>query len=369
MDMKATWSSWLDILGHEISWAGGAGYPTTWADWLGTHTPTVRLVWLGQSSHGGQSASPAAGERKRDRSVMLHMHANDTAPLPEDGDTPGEPDVGPEPTILEPGHNVWSVTEAWRATALQDAAAYFGTLRRAMLAARQSIIIVGWDIDSRVALVGEAGRPEDKLPAALGPFLTALARRRPELSIRLLLWDYSVLYTLERELLPALALQWDTPPQVELCLDNTVPLGASHHQKMVIIDDTLAFAGGLDLTIRRWDRPDHLPRNPRRVDPQGRSYPPFHDVQVMVDGPAAAALAELARARWTRAACEALPPVRAAANDPWPRGLRRTFAMCGSASRAPRPRSATTPNCGRWRRCSATWSAPPSATSISNASS
>jgi phospholipase D1/2 len=259
------------------------------------------------------------------RSVTLGMHENDAVLLPGAGETPGWRGAKPEPTILQPGHNIWCLAKARRATVLQDAAAYFGTLRQAMLAARHSIIIVGWDIDSRVALVGEEGRPDDDLPAALGPFLTALARRRPELSIRLLLWDYSVLYTLERELLPALALHWNTPPQVELCLDDTVPFGASHHQKVVIVDDAVAFAGGLDLTIRRWDRPDHQPRNRLRVDPQGRPYPPFHDVQVMVDGPAAAALAGLARARWTRAACETLPPVVPAQTDPWPRGVAPDF--------------------------------------------
>jgi phospholipase D1/2 len=249
------------------------------------------------------------------------MQANDVAQLPGDRELGSRSGV----SILEPGRNVWRISDARRVTVLQDAAAYFGTLRRVMLAARQSIMVVGWDIDSRVALVGEAGRPDDDLPAALGPFLTALTRRRPELSIRLLLWDYSVLYTLQRELLPALSLQWDTPPQVELCLDDTAPFGASHHQKIVIVDDAIAFAGGLDLTIRRWDRPDHRPHNRLREDPQRKPYPPFHDVQVMVDGPAAAALAELARARWTRAACETLPPAAISQAVPWPDGIVPDF--------------------------------------------
>jgi phospholipase D1/2 len=222
------------------------------------------------------------------------------------------------PTILAPGRNVWRVARAERAAVLQDGAAYFGALRRAMLKARRSILVLGWDIDSRTPLVGARSRPEDGLPATLAAFLGALVGRRPDLSIRLLLWDYSMLYALERELLPALTLRWNTPPQVELCLDDTVPFGASHHQKVVVVDDALAFSGGLDLTIRRWDMSEHRPRDKRRRDPYGKPYRPFHDVQMMVDGPAAAALGELARERWARAACETLPDAAPPEADPWP---------------------------------------------------
>src|SRR3546814_8200927 len=73
----------------------------------------------------------------------------------------------------------------------------------------------------------------------------------PDLSIKLLIWDYALFYSVERELMPSLSLGWNTPPQVELCFDNTLPMAASHHQKIVVIDGALAFSGGLDLTIRR----------------------------------------------------------------------------------------------------------------------
>src|SRR3954462_4025062 len=82
-----------------------------------------------------------------------------------------------------------------------------------------------------------------------------------------------------------------------------LPLGSAQHQKFVVIDNSLAFVGGLDLTIRRWDTSDHLRDHPLRTDPQGKHYPPFHDVQCMVDGDAAAALGELAMRRWQAAGC------------------------------------------------------------------
>src|SRR3546814_8249454 len=84
-------------------------------------------------------------------------------------------------------------------------------------------------------------------------------------------------------------------------MDGHIPVGAAHHEKMVIVDDAVAFCGGLDVTIRRWDTPDHDPGRASRVDPEGQAYAPFHDVQMVVDGDAAAALAEVARARWAAA--------------------------------------------------------------------
>lgn len=238
------------------------------------------------------------------------------------------PRIGPAPRtdcapILVEGRNVWRVETARRAAVLVDAAACFGAMREAMKKARRSIMIVGWDIDSRTPLVGPDGAHDD-LPPTLGAFLSALVKRNPELSIKLLLWDYSMLYALEREMLPELALGWNTPRQVEICLDDTIPFGSSHHQKIVVIDDALAFNGGIDLTVRRWDRPDHLPDNPARVDPAGKPYAPFHDVQMMVDGPAAAALGDLVRARWAHSACECLEPPTAE-NDPWPADVEPHF--------------------------------------------
>lgn len=220
--------------------------------------------------------------------------------------------------LLQPGRNIWRRAVAPRAAVLVDAAAYFSALRQVMLTARHRIVIVGWDIDSRMRLVGSSGAADDGQPETLAAFLSALVRQRPDLEIKLLLWDYAAIYTLEREKMPALALQWSTPPQVELCLDKMAPVGASHHQKLVVIDDAIAFTGGIDLTIRRWDTPAHNADNPLRTDPAGIAYPPFHDVQLMVDGAAAAALAEVARRRWRRVTREDLAPLKSASDDLWP---------------------------------------------------
>src|SRR5262245_11019949 len=135
--------------------------------------------------------------------------------------------------------------------------------------ASHSIYIVGWDINSQTRLVDENGETGDSLPETLGDFLSALVKRKPRLTIKLLLWDYSVVYSLSRELLPSLMLQWKTPPQIELCMDDRLPTGTSHHQKSVIIDDRTAFSGDLDLTTRRWDNAEPRARHATPPDPRG----------------------------------------------------------------------------------------------------
>jgi phosphatidylserine/phosphatidylglycerophosphate/cardiolipin synthase-like enzyme/uncharacterized membrane protein YdjX (TVP38/TMEM64 family) len=230
----------------------------------------------------------------------------------------------PERSLLREGETVWRRARAGRAALLLDGAGYYGALRDALMNARHAIFIVGWDIDSRTRIVGDPGSAADGAPESLRELLPYLASRRSTLDIYILPWDYSFLFLPERELLPTVVLGWNTPERVHLCLDGTAPVVSSHHQKLVVIDDSLAFCGGLDLTIRRWDTPDHSVDCPARVDPAGEPYGPYHDLQMMVDGDAAEALAELARARWTAAAQE--PPAAMGGRvDLWPESVAPDF--------------------------------------------
>lgn len=237
-----------------------------------------------------------------------------------------------EAGFLEPGVTCWRVEQADRASVIVDGAAYFAALRSSILKATRSVTIVGWDIDSRTPLRPlETGGADDEpeAPETLGALLAFVAARRPEIEIRILLWNYSILYAIERELLPALSLGWTTPPQVDFCFDDTLPLGASQHQKIVVVDGVIAFSGGLDITGRRWDRPAHAPDDPERVDSAGKPYAPFHDVQMLVDGEAARALDALVAERWQCATGKSMSCLAAAGSgthDPWPTGVAVDFA-------------------------------------------
>ena len=209
-----------------------------------------------------------------------------------------------EPGVLATSEAVWRVTRAGRAALLVDGADYFNALRMALAAARRSVFILGWDIDSRTPLVGRSGAAEDGAPTTLLPYLEHLVERQPELEVRLLLWDYSLLYALDREPLPSLNLKWRTPERIRVALDDCLPLGSCHHQKLVVIDGSVAFCGGFDLTTGRWDTSEHRPHHPRRANADGEACPPWHDVQIMLDGAAAGSLFEIASRRWRLATSE-----------------------------------------------------------------
>ena len=224
--------------------------------------------------------------------------------------------------ILQSGRNCWRIARARRAALLIDGAAYFAALRAAAARAQRSIFVIGWDVDSRVSLAPQGA--DDGLPEQLGAFLDALVRRRSELEVHVLDWDFAMLYALDREVLPIYNFGWRTHRRLHFHLDDRHPPGASHHQKVVVMDDALAFVGGIDLTRGRWDRPEHRAVEPLRRLPDGSAYAPFHDVQMAVEGEAAGAIGELARDRWRRATGRA-PVSHSPGGGLWPADLRPDF--------------------------------------------
>src|SRR5262245_20353651 len=173
----------------------------------------------------------------------------------------------PESLLVE-GETCWRRAHAARAAVLIDAASYFEALRSSLLAAQRSVLIVGWELHSRTRLEG-ARKPTDGAPVELGKLLRFLLKRRKELELKILLWTHPVVYSVNRELFPRWIFWPREPDRVEIVLDSHLPAGASHHEKLVIIDDDVAYCGGVDLTVRRWDIAAHHPDEPRRRDNAG----------------------------------------------------------------------------------------------------
>jgi phosphatidylserine/phosphatidylglycerophosphate/cardiolipin synthase-like enzyme/uncharacterized membrane protein YdjX (TVP38/TMEM64 family) len=207
-------------------------------------------------------------------------------------------------TLLQPGRNCWRVEKAQRAAFLVDGENYFRAFVEAARKAKRSILISGWDFHSRTRLLC---RDSDHCELELGDFLNDLARRNRHLHIHILIWDYPVIFGLDREWAPFYGLGWKPHRRVHFRYDNTHPTGGSHHQKIVVIDDAVAFNGGIDLTCRRWDTNDHAPDNQYR-HMKGAAYPPFHDLMMAVEGDAARSLGDLVRERWRKATGEELDP-------------------------------------------------------------
>lgn len=220
-------------------------------------------------------------------------------------------------TLLIPGETCWRTERAERTAFLVDTEAYFTAVREAIHKAERSILLLGWGFDPRTRLApdGQDG-PDD--PDEVGRILVELARARPELDIRLLIWKSALPISASQEFFPHKARKWFEDTPVHFRLDDAVPFGACHHQKVLVIDDKLAFCGGGDISVDRWDTPGHLEIDLRRIMPNEEFHPPRHEVMMMVDGAAARALGDLARERWRRATDEDLEPPQPTNGDPWP---------------------------------------------------
>jgi phospholipase D1/2 len=231
-----------------------------------------------------------------------------------------DPDITPGKSLFRPGHNCCSVARADRVALLVDGAAYFEAFVQAAERAERSILILAWDFDSRTGLFFDG---ECKPTLRIGEFLNRLAKRRRHLRVHILDWDYPMLFAHDREFPPLYGLTWKPHRRVHFRYDDTHPVAGSHHQKIVVIDDKVAFVGGLDLTSKRWDTPEHRPNDPRRTA-SGKPYPPFHDLMMAIDGDAARTMASIARERWKKATGVTLKAI-ASQGDPWPQDVRPDF--------------------------------------------
>lgn len=244
-------------------------------------------------------------------------------------------------TIFNPGGNCWRVARAERFYCVQDAADYFRLVRDAIIQARDTVFILGWDIQATINLVPEGAN--DDAPRCLNELLKWAVKRRPNLRCYVLIWDHAALYAVERDPFTRWRLGWLMPRRVHFAFDDHHPVGASHHQKIVVVDDRLAFCGGIDLTGHRWDTPAHRLDEPARVNATGDPYEPYHEVGTMVDGDAAVSLGLLARDRWralgkktrplnpARASRAASERQRQADDDLWPKDIEPDLTGVGVA--------------------------------------
>ncbi|MDQ8732132.1 phospholipase D-like domain-containing protein [Bradyrhizobium sp. LHD-71] len=224
-----------------------------------------------------------------------------------------------EAAVLREGRNCWRILGAERAAVLVDSESYFSHLHDAFKLARRSILILGWDFDGRIKL-----RPQDESCMSLGAMLRGLVERCPDLHVDILVWSVAVWHAPSSASGLLLGESWQEHPRIRIHLDTHHPIYAAHHQKIVCIDDALAFSGGIDLTVQRWDSAEHLATDPHRLDPEGEPYGPVHDIQMAVQGEAATALAEIVRERWRRAGLPPSQPVERS-ESLWPPMLAADF--------------------------------------------
>src|ERR1051325_5255068 len=169
--------------------------------------------------------------------MKMALEKLDSLSAPEDDRSP----------ICVAGKNCWRIENAHRAAFLIDADAYYHAVASAFERARRYILVAGWQLDSRFRLTRD-----DENGTCFGDFLHQLLRRNRKLNIYLLVWDFALVYATDREIIPLYIHTWRTHRRLHFLLDSSHPVGASHHQKIVVIDDVVAFVGGLDIADRRW---------------------------------------------------------------------------------------------------------------------
>lgn len=216
--------------------------------------------------------------------------------------------------FLDPPNTCWRIAEAQRVAFIVDAEHYYRVVREALELAERSVLLIGWDFNHRIRL-----QPGDS--QNLGQLLSRLVARKPRLRIHVLSWNSPIAFELRRWALPFRLLNAISNSRLQYRLDSSCPKGACHHQKIVSIDGTLAFCGGMDLTDSRWDTRAHADDEPGRRALGGEPYAPYHDMTLAADGDAASALTELAHERWRRATGKSAPAV-ASEGDRWPRSLQ-----------------------------------------------
>lgn len=199
-----------------------------------------------------------------------------------------------------PRPRAWRAHPRTRAGIIVDARDYYFAFYELAKQARRSILLLGWQFDSDVPLLRGKDVPPGVDPESVQmlPFLDDLCAKNPNLEVRILAWDHSLWFVMEREALQKLSFTLRTSANFFFENDATVSMYGAHHQKVAIIDGRVAFLGSADICQDRWDTSAHACGDELRVGRGGKPCKPYHEVQAVVTGDAARSMVDLFVERW-----------------------------------------------------------------------
>jgi phosphatidylserine/phosphatidylglycerophosphate/cardiolipin synthase-like enzyme len=182
---------------------------------------------------------------------------------------------------------------------LIDGAEALPVIANELAAARSHVHISGWFFSPDFALVRG-----DRL-VVLRHLLADLAER---VDVRVLAWAGAPLplFRPSRREVTRMREALTRQSGIKCCLDARERPLHCHHEKIIVIDDRVAFVGGIDLTSQTGDRFDSS-------DHPARGALGWHDAATRIEGPAVADVAEHFRVRWEQVSGEPLAPVSAPA--------------------------------------------------------
>ena len=159
--------------------------------------------------------------------------------------------------------------------------------------AKSHVYIAGWHASPDFRPTRGAGaRP-------LRDILADVAERVP---VRMLMWAGPPLPVFQptRRMVRAACEGFTANSKMRCVLDSRERTMHCHHEKIVVVDDEVAFVGGIDFTALQGDRHDSTAHVPDR--PLG-----WHDVATELRGPIVADVATHFTQRWSEVAGEPLP--------------------------------------------------------------
>jgi phosphatidylserine/phosphatidylglycerophosphate/cardiolipin synthase-like enzyme len=205
--------------------------------------------------------------------------------------------------LLVPGETCASLVDVERGGVLVDGRDFYRAFYDACCHAERTILMAGGQFSCNTELVRGDDAAHCRYPRTLLELLSALCEERPELQVYMLPWDSSPVFTFEREPLQRLKLRMNGHSRIHWKMDNMHPAGASHHQKLFVIDRGIAFLGGMDVCNARWDDRSHDAQKQSR----DRGARPYHDVNAFVTGEAVDVLRNWFARRWEIATRTPLP--------------------------------------------------------------
>jgi phosphatidylserine/phosphatidylglycerophosphate/cardiolipin synthase-like enzyme len=176
---------------------------------------------------------------------------------------------------------------------LIDGAQALPRIAEAIEGARSFVHIAGWHVTPGFGLTREAGAR---------PLRDLLASVAEHADVRVLLWAGAPLPLFKPKRSEARSVRDELRrgTRIRCELDPRERPMHCHHEKLVIVDGSVAFVGGIDLTSLAGDRYDGAPH-------EVRGGIGWHDVSTRLRGPAVADVAAHFATRWSAITGEELP--------------------------------------------------------------
>ena len=222
----------------------------------------------------------------------------------------GSDALDPPPGGWATGNGVAPPRDGTRLDVLVDGEAALAAMAREVRSAASHVHLTAWFLSPEFVMAEDGDRQ-----VVVRELLAETARRA---DVRVLLWAGAPVpvFRPSRRTVRSVRDELTAAGNISCALDSRERPLHCHHEKTVIVDDRVAFVGGIDWTSFAGDRRDSQ-RHPARAQLG------WHDAAVRIEGPLVADVADHFAMRWGAVTGEQLP--EAAMPDPAVDGVAAQF--------------------------------------------